>query len=104
MYYWIRLAVLVFLLVGTVGCNYPESQVRTVDDRPHITVQDAPIGSILYVDGLQIGPATNYRPKTGTLIIEPGTHQVIVRTNSGSILLKETIFLGGGELKVLKIH
>jgi hypothetical protein len=104
MYYLIRLAVLLFLLVGTVGCRNPESQVRTVDDRPQIAVQDAPKGSILYVDGVQFGPATDYSPKTRTLILEPGTHQVIVRAGSGSILLEETIFLGGGELKVLKIH
>ena len=104
MYNWIRLAVLVSLLAGTAGCRYPDSQVRTVDERPQISVQDAPRGSILYLDGLQIGPAQNYSPKTGTLILEAGTHQIIVRADSGSILFNETIYLGGGELKVLKIH
>ena len=104
MYYWMRSAVFVFLLLGTVGCPYPESQVRTADDRPQIAVQDAPRGSILYVDGIKIGPAKNYSPKTSPLILEPGTHQIIVRTDGDGIMLKETIFLGGGELKVLKIH
>jgi len=104
MYYWMRSSVFVLLVVGTVGCPYPQSQVRTTDDRPQIAVQDAPRGSILYVDGIQIGPAKNYGPKTSPLILEPGTHKVIVRTDSGSILIEETIFLGGGELKVIKIH
>lgn len=101
---WIRLMVLVSLLVGMVGCRYPNSQVLTVDERPRISVQDAPRGSILYLDGVQIGPATNYSPKTGSLLLEEGTHQVSVRTDSGSILFEETIYLGGGELKVLKMH
>ena len=104
MYYWIRSTVIVVLLVGIVGCRYPESQVRTADDRPQIAVENAPRGSTLYVDKIKIGPAKNYSKKTSPLFLEPGTHQVVVRTDGGSILLKETIFLGGGELKVLRVH
>ncbi len=103
MYYWIRSMVVMFLLVGTIGCRYPESQVRTADERPRIAIENAPRASILLVDEVEIGPAKNYSVKKGHLALEPGTHQVVVRAGNGSILLKETIFLGGGELKVMKI-
>ena len=104
MYYWFRLMVLLLSLVCMLGCRYPDSQVRTVEDQPRIVLHDAPAGSILYVDGIQIGSAREYGPKSNALILEPGTHQVIVRTGSGTLLLEETIFLGGSELKTLRIR
>ena len=98
-----RSIVIILLLLGIVGCRYPDSQVRTTDDRPRIALENAPRDSLLYVDKIKIGPAKNYTIKKGPLRLEPGTHHVVVRAESGTELLKETIFLGGGELKVLKI-
>jgi len=56
------------------GCSMPATSVRTVDDRPTLIFKGAPDGAVLFVDGLNLGPANQYNGAPKALIVEPGTH------------------------------
>ena len=85
------------------GCTYSKTQIKAVDHRPTIVIQNAPQGSLLYVNGLKIGNAVEYNGKPQSLTIESGAHQVEIRSSSKALIYKETIFVEG-EQKTIKVH
>jgi len=91
------------MMILVYGCAYPTSSVRVPDERPSIVIQNAPKSAILFVDGLNMGLANRYNGRPGALLLEPGTHMLEVK-NEGKVLLSEKVFLGGGEMKELKVH
>lgn len=93
----------ILLAIFFAGCgSMPETIVKTVDSRPQLAIKDAPKESILYVDGLKIGEAGIYNGKPKTLIIEPGTHMISVKTPQGVFLYNQKIFVES-ELKTITI-
>lgn len=96
----IYLGILAILFVA--GCSMPETLVKTVDSRPQLAITGAPEDSILYVDGIKIGEANIYNGKPKTLIIEPGTHMISVKTHQGDSLYNQKIFVES-ELKTITI-
>jgi hypothetical protein len=98
-----NLILIIIIIVMVQGCSYPASQVRIPDKRPSIAVENAPDGAILFVDGLNMGPANQYNGHDKALLIEPGTHKIEV-VNQGRTILSEKIFLGGSELKIFRVH
>ena len=98
-----RMLVFFSITLLVVGCSYPTSGVRVLDDRPSIVIQDAPIGSFLLVDGLNMGKARLYNGRERALLLEPGTHQIEVMSQ-GNLIHSERVFLGDGELKTIKVH
>ncbi len=66
-------------------CTMPTTTVRTVDDRPTLAFKGAPEGALLYIDGLNMGPAGQYDGETKVLTIEPGTHTVRITVNNEAI-------------------
>jgi hypothetical protein len=98
-----RLLVFSFITLLVYGCHYPTSEVRVLDDRPTIVIQNAPKGAFLFVDGLNMGQARLYDGREKALVLEPGTHEIEV-TSQGNVIHSERVFLGDGELKTLKVH
>lgn len=113
--------ILSLLCVLIAGCAHPIERVRTVDDRPGLSVVGAPPGAILYVDGVEIGPAADFDGKpemvpgpgpTGrksrrkvpgrVLLLEPGTHHVEIRDGK-TVLRAVDIFLGEGTRREIKV-
>jgi hypothetical protein len=86
---------LFFILIAMIGCVYPNRQVQTVDDRPGLVIVGAPPNAVLYIDGLEIGPAQKYNGKPEVLLVNPGTHSVQIRQGS-NILRSLDVFLGEG--------
>lgn len=97
------LLVVLSMIVLVHGCAYPTSGVRVSDNRPSIAVENAPDEAVLIVDGLNMGLANQYNGRDKALLMEPGTHKIEV-VNQGKPILSEQIFLGGGELKIFKVH
>lgn len=87
-------AVLVLGLV-LAGCDirYPSSRTDIPDERPSIAFQGAPDGSVVFVDGNAMGPATKF-DGTNVLLVEPGNHVVEVRLGK-QVLLTRRVFLSG---------
>ncbi|MEO6666665.1 MAG: hypothetical protein ABIO65_07830 [Nitrospiria bacterium] len=78
-----------------IGCAYPNQQVHAVDDRPGLYIAGAPADAILYVDGLDMGPASKFDGQPNVLALVPGTHRVEIRRGTGTIH-STVIFLGEG--------
>ena len=91
------------LLAGTCSCAMPATTVSTPDSRPSLAVQGAPPGALLFVDGIQVGEAAAYSGTPLVLRVEPGTHDVEVRTPAGAVILKQRVFIES-ETKTLQVR
>lgn len=85
------------------ACSMPNTTVRTTDTRPGIVIDGAPVGAILYVDGQLFGEADKYNGQPNMLMVEPGTHNVVVKGADGAPLFERDIFVES-ELKTIKVH
>lgn len=90
-------------LLFIAACSMPNTTVRTTDTRPGIAIDGAPDGAILYVDGQQIGEANKYDGQPNVLLVEPGTHTVVVKGADGAPLFDRKIYVES-ELKTIKVH
>jgi len=96
------LVMLVALLL-LAACSMPNTTVRTTDTRPGIAIDGAPDGAILYVDGQRVGEANKYDGQPNVLVVEPGTHTVVVKGADGAPLIDRKIYVES-ELKTIKVH
>jgi hypothetical protein len=88
------LAILV-AIASLVGCM-PQTMVRTGMSPPTLIVTGAPSGSILFVDGLDMGSAPQYDGNPKVLAVLEGTHQVEVRLGS-NVVYREKAFVSSGQ-------
>lgn len=100
--YLIIIATAALLLTG---CTYPEpAKVEQKDARPAIGISGAPEGTLLYVDGLKMGPVSSYDGTAGVLLVEGGKHVVEVKAVAGNTLFTQEIFLSGSTTKIIKYN
>lgn len=87
----------IFLVVAILSaCALPQTTVKTGSAPPTLIAKGAPAGSILFVDGLAMGNATQFDGNPKTLAVLEGTHQVEVRLGR-AVVYKEKTFSSGGE-------
>lgn len=106
-----KLFVAGFLFMSLLTGCYPASEIRVTDNRPMIAIKNTPQNAILYVDGLNMGLASQYSgapskdgsEETRVLLIEPGRHRIEVKSN-GKILLSEDVFLSESVLKTITLN
>ncbi len=94
---------LLLALGSLAGCTYPKTEVSTVEERPSLAIHGAPANALLYVDGLAMGPATQYDGKEQVLLLEEGTHLIEIKQGR-NILYSEKAFLGSGATKTITIN
>ena len=87
--FWLLVVIGLFM----TACAMPETKIQSADSRPKLMIQGAPLSSILYLDGLKVGPAHDYNGKPGILIIEPGTHEVTFKSTDGQTLHHQRFFV-----------
>ena len=90
-----KLALLIAVALLT-ACALPQTTVRTGSAPPTLIVKGAPPGAFLFVDGLQMGLATQFDGNPKTLAVLEGTHQVEVRLGA-NVVYKEKAFVSSGE-------
>jgi hypothetical protein len=98
-----RYAAIVVGLLGLAACTMPSTTVRTTDTRPGLAFEGAPAGSVLYVDGQMVGDPNRYDGQPDILVVEPGTHLVVVKGADGAPLFERRVYVES-ELKTLKVH
>ena len=81
----------------------PSTTVRTTDTRPSLAFEGAPEGAKVYLDGLLMGEAEKYDGQPGVLVVEPGTHNIVVKGRDGSVLLEQKVYMES-EIKTIKVH
>ncbi len=96
------LGFVVFLFMLGCAPRYPVTKVNNVDSRPTLSFVNVPEGSMVLVDNLQVGEAAQFTGKPKTLVVEPGTHEVVL-TQNGSEIFRQTIFVES-EHKVINVH
>ena len=85
------------------GCSYPEpATVEQQDRRPVIGISGAPVGAVLFVDGLEMGPIEKYDGKNGVLMVESGKHLIELKAINGEVLHSEELFLANNATKIIK--
>jgi hypothetical protein len=85
------------------ACSLPQTTVRTGAAAPSLIVSGAPAGSTLYVDGLQMGPATQYDGNPKILAVLEGAHQVEVRQGA-NVVYSEKAFVSNGETHTVRVQ
>lgn len=97
---WFVAAVSLAILAA---CSMPATAVRTTETRPSFAIDGAPDGAILYVDGKMIGEANRYDGQPNILVVEPGTHTVVVKGPDGAPLFDRKVYVES-EIKTIKVH
>jgi hypothetical protein len=83
-------------VTALAACALPQTSVRTGLLPPTLIVTGAPSGSLLFVDGLEMGSAAQYDGNPKVLAVLEGTHQVEVRLGT-SVVHRERAFLSSGQ-------
>lgn len=95
---------LVLLAILIQGCRYPDpTTIEQTDSRPAIGISGAPQESVLYVDGLRMGMASQYDGLEQVLLIESGKHLIEVKAADGTVIHSETVFFSSSATKVLTV-
>jgi hypothetical protein len=84
------------LVAALAGCSMPQTTVRTGMAAPTLIVTGAPVGSVLFVDGLRIGSASQFTGSPNVLAVLEGTHQIEVRLGD-TVVYHEKAFVSSGQ-------
>jgi len=84
------------LAATLAACSMPQTTVRTGISPPTLMVAGAPSGSVLFVDGLDMGSAGQYDGNPKVLSVLEGTHQIEVRLGS-NVVHHEKAFVSSGQ-------
>ena len=90
------------LLISLASCTLPQTVVNTGAAQPSLVVKGAPVGSILYVDGLAMGPTEKYNGNPGVLAVLEGVHQVEIRQGT-AVLFHDKAFVTSGETHAITV-
>ena len=99
----------VALLVGllTACIQFPSEKQEVADLRPQFSFafadpNDDPGQYRVFVDGLDVGMASNYVAGKNALKVLSGTHVVKVETK-GRTVVEERVYLGDGAIKTILV-
>ena len=73
-----------------------------VPDPTEIIVTGAPLGSIVFVDGLQTGQATARNDQTQVLNVAAGAHKVEIHVGD-TVVYREDTYVSLGERRIVRV-
>ncbi|OGW25797.1 MAG: hypothetical protein A2X59_12755 [Nitrospirae bacterium GWC2_42_7] len=82
---------MIICMLFFIGCAMPVTTVRSVDNRPSISVSRVNVQADLYVDGIRMGKATDFE-EPNQLKLEAGTHRVSI-VEEGKTTFEQMIFI-----------
>jgi uncharacterized protein YraI len=97
-----RIANIVIVITLLSACSLPQTTVRSGSTQPGLIVKGAPNGSTLFIDGLPVGPATEYDGNPKVLTVLEGVHKVEVRSGP-SVVYSEKAFVNSGETHTVTV-
>ncbi len=89
------------LMLG--ACALPETTVKTGSPRPTLIIKGAPVGAILVVDGLVMGPAEQFNGAPNELIVEEGLHQVEIKQGNVTLHAEKAV-VSNGESRTVTVN
>lgn len=106
-----KLGGVIFLacLFSIMGCvQMPTEQQSIVDDRPTVDFVISNKRSdfeniVVFVDGVEMGMASNFRAGVSKLRILPGMHSLMLQVN-GVVLLREDFYISSGSSRSFVVN
>jgi len=86
-----RKVTLALMIAISAGCAMPTTSVRSVDTRPSVSIQNVGDNDELFIDGVRVGMAADYR-EPNHLLLAPGTHRISI-VEGKTIRFEQTIFV-----------
>ena len=83
------------------GCSWLGAK-RAAPHTPQIVVTGSPAGSLLLLDGVQVGEASSVNDRPRILEVSPGTHEVAVQVGDAVVFREET-YTGSGEIRTVRV-
>jgi hypothetical protein len=95
-----RTSILIALILLS-GCSWFHRK-PPAPDPSELIVTGAPTGAILFVDGAQVGHASQANNRTQVLKVAPGTHLVEVKV-ADAVTYRENTYVAAGEKRVVTV-
>lgn len=88
-------------MAGLSACSWFSSRKpQPLPAPPEIIVTGAPVGSIVFLDGIQIGQASAGNDRSRVLHVAAGAHKVEIRVGD-RVVYREDTYVGLGERSVV---
>jgi hypothetical protein len=85
------------------GCSWFGSRHSPQPAEPaEIIITGAPVGSLVFVDGVQTGQAIEHNDQSEILRVAPGAHKVEIHVND-AIAYREDTYVGRGDRRVVSV-
>jgi hypothetical protein len=94
-------ALLIILLLCVSGCSWFHRKPHAPDPTELIVV-GAPVGSLVFVDGVQAGQAKEVANRPQEVEVTPGTHVLEVRVED-TVTYRENAYVTPGERRVISV-
>ena len=94
-------ALSIILLIGLSGCSWFHHR-KPVPDPAELIVTGAPAGSIVFVDGVQVGQLTTINNRPQVLEVSSGTHVVEIRRGD-TVAYRENAYVAPSEKHVIRV-
>lgn len=94
-------AFLIFLLLCVSGCSWFHRKPHAPDPTELIVV-GAPVGSLVFVDGVQAGQVKEVAHQPQEVDVAPGTHVLEVRVGD-TVAYRENAYVAPGEKRVISV-
>jgi len=93
-------ALLVVLLICVSGCSWFHR--KALPEPTELIVTGAPVGSIVFVDGVQFGQAKEVLNRPQKLEVAAGTHTIEVRMGD-TVAYRENTYVAQGDKHVIAV-
>jgi hypothetical protein len=87
-----------FALLSLTGC-YTNTSSTISDERPSIAFIGGQSGDSVYVNGIEMGDASEYDADPKVLFVEAGRNLVEVKSKKGSMILSTSVMLDKGQIR-----
>lgn len=94
-------AFLIILLLCVSGCSWFHRKPHA-PDAAELVVVGAPVGSVVFVDGVQSGQAKEIAKQPQEVEVTPGTHVLEVRMGE-TVAYRENTYVTPGEKRVVSV-
>ena len=99
----VRLRVLLLATLAWLSaCSWFASKRTHLPDPPEIIVTGAPVGSLVFVEGLQTGAETALNDHPQVLRVAAGAHKVEIHVGD-TIVYREDTYVGPAEKRTVRV-
>jgi hypothetical protein len=99
----VRLRVLLLTILACLSaCSWFASKRTQLPDPTEIIVTGAPVGSVVFVDGLQTGQETAVNDRPQVLRVAAGAHKVEIHVGD-TIVYREDTYVSLGEKRTVRV-